>query len=210
MALSKEDRAEVESITKPIADSVAKLTETIGALPTADKVGEAIKAQVEAATKPITEAIAKIGEAKPGDDKNKDGKKGEDAEPPAWFKKYQDEHQKLAEGLGTITAERTEAQQLAASKTLVEQTLNELKLGGLLKRPSLVAKLVAAKPKDKAAVQALVEQEKKYAQELGVDVKAFSASAADEGGKAGEGGNGREQDSEAEAKRILETKTERL
>jgi hypothetical protein len=209
MALSKEDRAEVEGLVKPLADGLAKLTETIATLPTADKMGEAVKAQVEAATKPLSEAIAKIGPAPKPDDKKKDPAADSVAEAvSAALKPVTESIAKLSEGLGVIQKRDADAEAISASKALVEQTLKDMKRSGIIKNhPLVLERMIAARPKDAATVKTLFEAEQKYAVSLGAKAETFGADVAAEGGKTGEGGEGGKQDSEAIAKEILSRKT---
>lgn len=209
MALSKEDRAEAEGLAKalvePLQTELATLKETVGKLPNAESVTKSVTDAVA----PLKETIAKIGTTAKPPEKKPGEKDDPAADPNAEIAALRDELKKVTDTLGGITSERTKAQEREAAKKLVETSLVELKVSGLLKMPRLLDRIIAGNPKTKEDVQKLVDSEREYAKEMGVDVKSFGADVAAEDGKTGEGA-GQKQDSEAIAKQILERKNTTL
>lgn len=92
----------------------------------------------------------------------------------------------LTEKVDIVVTERSAERSRSASRTLVDEVVAK-KYPNLKGKSAVMKKLYAAEPKDEAALEALIEQEKNYAAEMGFDTKAFGADPSGENGKPGEG-----------------------
>lgn len=188
MALDQKDIEQVKGLiaesTKPLTEQFAAMKTAVDAMPAA--LTESVtKGLAEPLNKLVTDAVAKIAPAPKADDKDK-GKKTDDAEPPAWAKALSEDLKALKTGVDPVIESHKQTTQRSKSQALVESTLKELKLGGLLKNQAVMERLVGANPADAAAVKKLVEGERAYAVSLGIKAESFGADPAAEGGKPGE------------------------
>lgn len=193
MALDAKDIEQVKGLigeaNKPFTEQLTTLSKTVEGLP-ASLTENITKGLAEPLNKLVTDAVAKLPGAKPGDkgdDKGKPAGSANDAEPPAWAKGIIETQKALADQLKPIADERTQTAEQKAARTLVEKTLKEKKLGGLLSdkmRPTL-ERILATKPKTEAEVIAAVESERQYAATLGVKPESFGVDPTTEGGKGG-------------------------
>lgn len=188
------------------AKTSAALTALAGGL--GPQIAAANKQTIEAAITPVMDSIkelsGKIPEPKKegeGDPKpTGDGDGGDGEKLPAWAKQLNDKIDSLTGTFGEQQA-TTAAQALVGN--YVKKHLPNLKPE---QAEVLMERLVAAKPKDEAAVKALVTKECEALARFNPDIaKAFTAEPAKEEGEAGKAG-----DTEAAAQQKLDSLKERL
>lgn len=162
-----------------------------------------IDARITQAVSPITSRVeqmeGKINEASKtptptGDPLNKGGDGGGGGD---GFKDVLASIKTLSEKVDTVVNERDEERTRRAARALVDEVVGK-KYPNLKGKQAVMDKLYAAQPKDEAALDALVEAEKKYAEALGLDGKAFGAASASPESESGKPGNGSDGASEEE------------
>jgi hypothetical protein len=134
---------------------------------------EAVTAAVTAAVEPISTEIEAIKKAKPGEPDPKPGDTPND-EPPVWATK-------LMDTVNGLAAEREAEKQQGTVSTLVKSYLdkNLPNLGDA--RVVIERRLVAAAPKDEAAIKSAADAIREEYKAVGAEGKIFDADPAKEG-----------------------------
>ena len=177
----------MEEQLKELASQIAALAGQVAKIP------DTVKAQVEAANAPVLERIGAVetkvaaNPGAPAKDGTKDkGDKGGDsaaadiANHPIILK-LAESLDTVSKTVGAMTTEKQTAAEAAATEQRVRDYV-EKHYPNLKGKAAVVKRIIAAGPKDDAAVKAAIDGERAYAEEVGADVKPFTAAPLGEGG----------------------------